>query len=71
LQTVGYKELFDAINEKTTLSSAIEQIKNNTRHYAKRQLTWFKKDADIAWFNPFALEEIVAYLKEKNLEPGL
>ncbi len=51
LQTVGYKELFDYLDGKFTLDEAIEHIKKNTRHYAKRQMTWFKKDATIHWFN--------------------
>jgi tRNA dimethylallyltransferase len=49
LQTVGYRELFDYFEDKTTLEKAVELIKQNTRHYAKRQMTWFKKDEDIIW----------------------
>lgn len=49
LQTVGYKEIFDYLNKKITLEKAIEDIKTNTRQYAKRQMTWFKKDPDILW----------------------
>ena len=49
LQTVGYTELFDYIAGKYTLPQAIEKIKQNTRNYAKRQMTWFKKDAEIVW----------------------
>ena len=52
LQTVGYKELFDHLEGKLTLDKAIEQIKTNTRQYAKRQITWFKKDKDVRWYNP-------------------
>ena len=52
LQTVGYRELFDYFNGKLSLEKAIENIKTNTRHYAKRQMTWFKKDAEIRWFSP-------------------
>lgn len=52
LQTVGYKELFDHLTGETTLEEAVEKIKLNTRHYAKRQMTWFKKDKEIQWFNP-------------------
>jgi tRNA dimethylallyltransferase len=52
LQTVGYKELFDYLEGKMSLDNAIEQIKINTRHYAKRQMTWFKKDEEIKWFDP-------------------
>lgn len=49
LNTVGYSELFDYFDGKTDLNSAIELIKQNTRHYAKRQLTWFGKDKEIKW----------------------
>ena len=52
LNTVGYKELFAYLDGDITLEQAILDIKNNTRHYAKRQLTWFRKDPDIHWFNP-------------------
>ena len=61
LQTVGYKELFDYFNDEITLTGAIEEIKKNTRQYAKRQVTWFKKDSDYKWFEPNAkmiLEQI-------------
>jgi tRNA dimethylallyltransferase len=51
LQTVGYKELFDHLDGKNSLEAAIEKIKLNTRHYAKRQMTWFKKDKEVKWFN--------------------
>ena len=52
LQTVGYTEIFDFLDGKTDLATAIDKIKTNTRHYAKRQMTWFKKDPDIAWISP-------------------
>ena len=52
LNTVGYKELFAYLDGDITLEKAILDIKNNTRHYAKRQFTWFRKDPDIHWFNP-------------------
>ena len=51
LQTVGYKELFDFFKNNFTIEQAVERIKINTRQYAKRQMTWFKKDADIKWFD--------------------
>jgi tRNA dimethylallyltransferase len=51
LQTVGYRELFDFFDEKTTLAFAIEQIKINTRRFAKRQLTWFKRNQRTIWFD--------------------
>ena len=51
LQTVGYKELFAHLNNECTLEEAVERIKINTRQYAKRQMTWFKKDKGFNWFN--------------------
>ena len=51
LQTVGYRELFSSFAGEINLSKAVELIKQNSRHYAKRQLTWFKKDEEIAWIN--------------------
>lgn len=52
LQTVGYNELFDYFGGQKSLPEAVEAIKTNTRHYAKRQLTWFKKDVETQWFSP-------------------
>ena len=52
LQTVGYRELFDFFEGKSSLIDAIELVKQNTRHYAKRQMTWFKKDSTVNWFSP-------------------
>jgi tRNA dimethylallyltransferase len=52
LRTVGYSELFDYLDGKTSLREAVEEIKKNTRHYAKRQMTWFRKDPDIQWTDP-------------------
>ncbi len=51
LQTVGYRELFDFFDGKISLEEAVEEIKKNTRRYAKRQLTWFKKNPDIRWID--------------------
>ena len=51
LQTVGYRELFDYFEEKTTLEFAIEEIKKNTRRFSKRQLTWFKRTENATWFD--------------------
>ncbi|MFI5188253.1 MAG: tRNA (adenosine(37)-N6)-dimethylallyltransferase MiaA [Chitinophagales bacterium] len=65
LQTVGYSEIFDYLDEKylptgrqVSLAQAIELIKKNTRQYAKRQMTWFKKDKEIKWYLPSAMKEI-------------
>lgn len=62
LQTVGYKELFDYLDGKTELDFAVDEIKKNTRRYAKRQLTWYRKDENIKWFSPFEKEEILEYI---------
>jgi len=51
LQTVGYRELLDYLDNKTTLDTAIEEIKKNTRRFAKRQLTWFKRTENAMWFD--------------------
>lgn len=60
LQTVGYRELFDYFDGKTTLDFAIEEIKKNTRRFAKRQLTWFKRSPEIIWFDyKTSVQEIV------------
>lgn len=52
LNTVGYKELFDYLDGNCSLEEAVEKIRLNTRRYAKRQMTWFRKDIDIKWINP-------------------
>lgn len=65
LQTVGYKELFDYLENKTDLNTAIDSIKQNTRKFAKRQLTWFRRDEEIKWFEPMEVEKILHYLKTK------
>ncbi|MDY3913659.1 MAG: tRNA (adenosine(37)-N6)-dimethylallyltransferase MiaA [Phocaeicola sp.] len=64
LNTVGYKELFAYFDGEMDLSVAIEKIKKNTRIYAKKQMTWFKKDTDIHWFHPdkLSVEEVLALL---------
>jgi tRNA dimethylallyltransferase len=61
LRTVGYAELFDYLDDKYTLDEAIEKIKTNTRQYAKRQMTWFRKDGEIKWFAPAEIEGIIDY----------
>lgn len=65
LQSVGYEELFDYFDNKITLPKAIELIKRNTRRYAKRQMTWFKKDKRIKWFSPEKKEDILEYIQNK------
>ena len=63
LNTVGYKELFAHFDGKLTLEEAREQIQNHTRAYARRQLTWFRRDKDIQWFEPQNTEYIISILK--------
>ncbi|MBN8703110.1 MAG: tRNA (adenosine(37)-N6)-dimethylallyltransferase MiaA [Bacteroidetes bacterium] len=65
LQTVGYKELFDYLDGLTTLENAVELIKQHSRNFAKRQLTWFRKDAEIKWFEPQNQQEIEQYILSK------
>lgn len=63
LQTVGYRELFDYFDGTINLERATELIKQNTRHYAKRQLTWFKKDIEWKWISPqYPLAALLAYI---------
>lgn len=62
LNTVGYTEFFDFIEDKISLSDAVALIKQNTRNYAKRQMTWFKKDDGVKWFQPEQKEEIISYI---------
>jgi tRNA dimethylallyltransferase len=63
LQTVGYKELFEYLEGKVTLDFAISEIKKNTRRFAKRQNTWFKKNENIKWFDyQTPLQEIITYI---------
>ena len=65
LKTVGYKELFDHFDGKYTIAQAVEKIKTNTRRFAKRQMTWFRKDKEINWFHPDEFEKIVQNIKCK------
>jgi tRNA dimethylallyltransferase len=65
LNTVGYKEIFTYFDGVFTLDEAIEKIKRNTRVYAKKQLTWFKRDESIAWFDPSDTENIFKYIDSK------
>lgn len=65
LRTVGYVEMFDYFDGKTTFEQAVELIKRNSRHYAKRQITWFGRDKDIVWFNRGEEEQIVKYIDEQ------
>lgn len=63
LNTVGYKELFNYLDGEWTLDFAVEKIKRNSRVYARKQMTWFKRDTDIAWFHPDDEAGILAYIQ--------
>ncbi|MTI30556.1 tRNA (adenosine(37)-N6)-dimethylallyltransferase MiaA, partial [Xanthovirga aplysinae] len=67
LQTVGYKEIFDYLEGKFDKEEAIRLLKRNSRRYAKRQMTWFKKDPEIKWFNPEEENKIIDYLEKKMI----
>jgi tRNA dimethylallyltransferase len=61
LNTVGYRELFDYFDGKMTIKEAKEKIKANSRKYARKQLTWFRRDPEITWFTPDMRDEIIAF----------
>lgn len=66
LQTVGYREIFEYLDGNTSLEHAVAEIKKNTRRFAKRQETWFKKDKDINWFAfDTKAEDIVAFIESR------
>ena len=65
LNTVGYKELFRYFDGEWTMEEAIERIKGNTRRYARKQLTWYKKDNDIVWFDAAETDKVFMYLVDK------
>lgn len=63
LQTVGYQEIFDYLDGKHDKDEAIRLLKRNSRRYAKRQLTWFKRDTAMRWFHPGEIDNIVQWIK--------
>ena len=65
LNTVGYKEIFKYLDGEWTLPFAIEKIKQNTRIYSRKQVTWYRKDEEIAWFHPDNVDEIIKYIEDK------
>ena len=74
MQGLGYKEIVPYIQGKCSLEEAADLLKKNTRHFAKRQITWFKREKDVCWINyeDFASEEamleyMINYLKEANI----
>ncbi|MBS1562766.1 MAG: tRNA (adenosine(37)-N6)-dimethylallyltransferase MiaA [Bacteroidetes bacterium] len=70
LQTVGYKEIFEYLDGNLSWEAALGLLRQNTRHYAKRQLTWFRRDPSITWFSPFSTGEIISFLAEKIASNG-
>lgn len=66
LQTVGYSEIIEHLEGKISLEVAIEKVKQNTRRFAKRQLTWFRRDKEINWFDPVDVDKILAFIEEKT-----
>lgn len=62
LNTVGYKELFDYIDGRWPLEEAVERIKGNTRRYARKQLTWYKRDEQVTWFHPDQQDKILKFI---------
>lgn len=65
LQTVGYKELFNYLDGNSSLEFAVSEIKKNSRRYAKRQLTWYRRDESVNWFDYQSTQEIVDFVTEK------
>jgi tRNA dimethylallyltransferase len=65
LNTVGYKELFAFFDGNCTLDEAVDLIKRNSRKYARKQLTWFRRDNEITWFEPEQIQEIIAFTEQK------
>jgi tRNA dimethylallyltransferase len=65
LNTVGYKELFSYLDGDCSLVEAVDLIQRNTRKYARKQLTWFRRDKEIKWFEPDQIQEIIAYTDQK------
>ena len=67
LQTVGYREIFDYFDGKCSLEEAIELVKRNSRRYAKRQMTWFRRDSEFRWFSPSDLSNIITYIENQEV----
>lgn len=65
LKTVGYSEIFRFLNKEWTLEQAIDKLKQNTRNFAKRQVTWFKKNEGLVWFEPSEGQKVISFIEEK------
>jgi tRNA dimethylallyltransferase len=68
LNTVGYRELFAYFEGETTLEKAIELIKRNSRRYARKQITWFRNDNEMKWFEPEQSKEIISFIENQISE---
>jgi tRNA dimethylallyltransferase len=66
LQTVGYRELFDYFDGRITLAEAVELIKRNSRRYAKRQMTWLRRDASLTWVGPTDVEGVISRISSSD-----
>ena len=66
LNTVGYKELYDYMDGKCSLEEAVQKIKQDSRRYAKRQLTWFNRDQDIHWFHPDEVSGVIRFVERET-----
>ena len=66
LNTVGYKEIFKYLDGEWTLPFAIEKIKQNTRIYSRKQVTWYRKDEEITWFHPSDIDSIIRHIEEQR-----
>ena len=75
MQAIGYRELFDYFENRTSLEEVKELIKQNSRHYAKRQLTWFRREKEVNWINypefNYSKDEILKYMTDKIKEKGI
>ena len=71
LNTVGYSEVFDYLDGNLSIEEAISSIKQNTRRFAKRQLTWFRRDEEINWLEPDHSEDIIEYIKNEVNKKGI
>ena len=70
LNTVGYKELFEYLDGKCSLEDALGHIGAHTRQYARRQVTWFRKDRAMQWFTPDALQDILSFIQQESKKNG-
>ena len=72
LNTIGYKEIFDYLNNQTSLEESVEKIKTNSRRYAKRQLTYFNSNKKINWFeNQYEIKNIIKLIESKRITQQL